>query len=354
MKSEIVRDPAADVIRGIAIVLVVLGHVNRGILDGRAELWQQSLSALDFCLYSVHMPAFFYVAGYFTFTSLQRRAPFSYIVERWNNIIYPYIVWSCITAIIHYLMVGITKINHHVTFDDLINIWWRPINILWFLYALLVMQLVSVALKRRPGSFIAIALCAAGFATIAPDLIRLSIAGKTAFHMPYFAIGFAIASRGLPMLPIIRSTKLNSLLLAAFWSVGCALAIRSGFGDPSPIFFTPLSLIGVAMLTSFASLIVRTNTVGKHISALGKASLPIYLMHSFALATVPRLANALHICSVTEELIVGTLFGVYASLLAYFVTQRAGLDGLLGFNSRKNPFRSLFLPKRSGGEDQAR
>lgn len=250
-------------------------------------------------------------------------------------------------------MVKFTKINHHVTLDDLVNIWWKPINILWFLYALLVMQLVSIALKHKPGSLIAIAISAAGFATIAPDFIRFSIAGKTALHIPYFAIGFAIASRGLPVLPIIPSTKLNLLLLTALWSAGCALAIRAGFSDPSSIFLTPLSLIGVLMLTSFASSIVRTNTFGKHISALGKASLPIYLMHSFALATVPRLAHALHICSATEELIVGTLFGVYASLLAYVIAERTNLEGLLGLNPNKNPTLSALRRLHSIGKDQA-
>jgi fucose 4-O-acetylase-like acetyltransferase len=352
MKSKAVRDPTADALRGVAIVLVVLGHINRGILDGHAEQWQQILRAADFCLYSIHMPAFFYVAGYFTFLSLQRRAPFAYIVERWSNIIYPYTIWSCIIYIAHHFMVRFTKVNHHVTLNDLINVWWRPINILWFLYALFVMQLLSVALKRRPGSLIAIAIFAAGFATIAPDFIRFSIAGKTALHIPYFAIGFAIASEGLPVLPIISSTKLNLLLLTALWSAGCALAIRSGFSDPSSIFFTPLSLIGVLMLTSFASSIVRTNTFGKHISALGRASLPIYLMHSFALAAVPRLANALHICSVAEELIVGTLLGVYASLLAYVIAQRTSLDGLLGFDPNKNPFLSILPRWLSSGKDQ--
>ena len=48
-----------DVLKGIAILLVVIGHVYRTSLQG-------AYSALEDIIYTVHMPLFVLVSGYFT------------------------------------------------------------------------------------------------------------------------------------------------------------------------------------------------------------------------------------------------------------------------------------------------
>lgn len=66
------RDISVDIIRGIAIILVVLGHANRGQMETMA-IAPASLHFLDFIVYAVHVPVFFLVSGYFSFVYLSKR-----------------------------------------------------------------------------------------------------------------------------------------------------------------------------------------------------------------------------------------------------------------------------------------
>ena len=57
------RSLLIDIVRGLSISLVVLGHTNQGLIHrGR---WGTSVTGLhlDTFIYAFHMPAFFFVSG---------------------------------------------------------------------------------------------------------------------------------------------------------------------------------------------------------------------------------------------------------------------------------------------------
>ena len=59
------RDTSLDVARGVAIILVVLGHSLRGLVAG-GVVPQRSLAWLDTWLYLTHLPVFAFAVGVLT------------------------------------------------------------------------------------------------------------------------------------------------------------------------------------------------------------------------------------------------------------------------------------------------
>lgn len=290
------------------------------------------------------MPIFFYLSGYFTWISLRRHAVNRFVASRWENIVYPYLVWSFLTVLVHVAMAPITKINHDVSFHDLLTIGWDPINILWFLYALLVMQLLAVVASKHPRRLLGAALLLSAAATVSPDVIRHSIAGKVALHIPFYALGFALASAGLPALPRIRRKWLSLGILTLMWLGGVTLAMRVGFTDPITFVLIPVSVVGMMALSIIATAFLKSGALGRHVVLMGNASLPIYLLHVFTLAVVPRLLRSVGFNSPLGELMVGTLVGVYGSWLVFLAVRAMRVDGIAGLTPKKAP-RLLFLQR---------
>src|ERR1700691_5492056 len=84
-----------DAAKGIAISLVVFGHVLGGAL---ARNWIDPPNAAELSykfIYMFHMPFFFIVSGALAIDHI-RRAPFDAFISRCCSIAWPYILWSAI------------------------------------------------------------------------------------------------------------------------------------------------------------------------------------------------------------------------------------------------------------------
>jgi len=319
--------------------MVVLGHINRGILEGRAGSLDLPLKVLDFVLYTAHMPVFFYLAGYFTHQSLGNKAPGTFAKSRWASIVYPYLLWSLITVIAHFLISHIVRINHPVPVWALSQIAWAPINVLWFLYALLCMQLTAVLFRHRPYAILVVAFAASLAATMGISFLQGNVAGKIAAHAPFFAIGFALAAAGQGPIPERLKPGWICAATLAFWVAASVVVYQYGVRDPTSFPMLPISVIGVAALASASLILTRfsKSVIGAHFVKMGDASLPIYLLHSFTLALIPRAMRLLGVQFPLIELVAGLAVGVYLSWGIYLIVLKAGMDGLFGFNAKKAP-----------------
>lgn len=54
-----------DKAKGIGIILVVYGHVARGIFNAGIPMNEKSFGIIDSVIYSFHMPLFFFLSGFF-------------------------------------------------------------------------------------------------------------------------------------------------------------------------------------------------------------------------------------------------------------------------------------------------
>ena len=135
-----------DVARGIGIILVVLGHVERGLVSAHiavASFWQ----AVDFGIYTFHMPLFFFLAGLNVRRAL-RKGRANFIRGKLWTIAYPYLLWSIVQGGVLVALSSLTNAPAHLS--DLLKIGWRPMSQFWFLYVLMICQLVGLLLADVP------------------------------------------------------------------------------------------------------------------------------------------------------------------------------------------------------------
>ena len=96
------RNVKIDAIRGLAIVLMILGHC---IQFGQGKAYLDSYAYFDDVIfksiYSFHMPLFAAISGYLIFIQLSRYNSFSQYVKRQiGSLIVPVFIWSFIVNFI--------------------------------------------------------------------------------------------------------------------------------------------------------------------------------------------------------------------------------------------------------------
>ena len=319
------RDAVQDILKGIAIILVVYGHMERGVITSGMDS-SHILQHIDFIIYTTHMPLFFLLAGYNAAGSLQRHGAGRFVRTRGWALVYPYILWSFILWGMKLLTAGFATFNHPLEADAILNIWWQPISPFWFIYALLVMQLLLVVQRRRmnwylPGSVALLALSElSGLA--APSIIWTIL-----LHAPFFALGVWLAEANLPLVPSVVKRWWAGLALLAVFGVGnwLALTYRSDL-PPVGIETVPVTLAGIGLL-----MVVSTNLPegkGRDMLAyLGRLSLPIYLAHVFFSSVTRIILSKAGLHDVGVIIAVGTLTGVVAPVVIYVVAERLCVAG---------------------------
>lgn len=313
------RDISVDIIRGIAIILVVLGHANRGQMETMA-IAPASLQFLDFVVYAVHMPVFFLVSGYFTFVSLSKRKESIFLGSRIPNIVWPYCLWSVIYCFVGHVMSSLTQVHHMVAWRQILLIGWQPISVLWFLYALFFMQIGAILLWRRPVAILALSLAVDLAVAFVPSGMLPSIVVDIIVQAPFFYIGLLLAERGLPALPTVRQAGLwGTGILVVYGGLAYAM-FEAHVGRSVQFIMLPVAFPGLLGLAFLSRAILRMHSlsfIASGLARLGQASLAIYLLHILVLALVPRMLHQMHVNTAAPALICGTLVGVAGSYALY-------------------------------------
>ena len=87
------RNVWVDYAKAIGIILVVYGHVARGVFNAGLPMDEGEFVLVDSIIYSFHMPLFFFLSGlFFRFAAKAGRG--GLIINKVDTIVYPFIVWS--------------------------------------------------------------------------------------------------------------------------------------------------------------------------------------------------------------------------------------------------------------------
>lgn len=143
-----------DVVRGIAIFLVVMGHlIQYTILPSGYNFFDSITFRV---IYSFHMPLFIFISGYLLAFSLKNNKTSKVILSRFKGLLVPYLSWSSIDLIIY-----LTKEALYKDTFSLINILKRGIKSIiifpgiWFLFTLFMLNLiliVTIRIKNKVGN----------------------------------------------------------------------------------------------------------------------------------------------------------------------------------------------------------
>lgn len=174
------RSLTPDICKGIAILLVVWGHVLQQGLLGIADIHENPVVKL---IYSFHMPLFVLISGYFFYASQKKRTIKEIIVQRSKNLLKIILIWNTIHFVVSLLFNCL--IEKQGSFS--IKSWWQAIiEGYWFLWAMLFCTItVGFIVKSLPIQFWIL-----GFVAVVPLALISPCRWVILSVYPFYIAGF--------------------------------------------------------------------------------------------------------------------------------------------------------------------
>jgi fucose 4-O-acetylase-like acetyltransferase len=323
------RTDWVDLARGIGIVLVVFGHVARGVYAADLPLDEQWFRNADRLIYSFHMPLFFFLSGLFYLSSMARHGIPGFIIEKLRTVAWPYLLWSLLQGITQVALSGYA--NHAITVHDLSDLLWQPHAQFWFLYALFYLMLACIPVYRAvPERW----LCTIPLLTSIPYLFREWAPTTLPLpflieYAPYFTLGICyghyITAQASP-----NGVKHGNWLLLAFVLVQALASLPVDL--PPPVMAAArfgIALVSIAAIVALCQWLSRWKPTW--LAVIGRASMAIYVMHIMASSGARIILQKLFgITSLPIHLVIGSMLGILLPLLALKLLEQLRLRRILG------------------------
>ncbi|MGI6221542.1 MAG: acyltransferase family protein [Coriobacteriales bacterium] len=265
-----------DNLRGVLILLVVLGHFY---LNGRAEA--QVTGLLYSTIYLFHMPLFVFVSGF-----LAKRVYTKEKGLRANKIINLVVLGFLFQAVIIAFYPGPETI---IVFLKTLNFGSTP----WYLISLASWYLITPVLARSkplPTIIVSVVLgLLAGCVEVFDDTFSIA---RTFMFLPFFVTGYYCSTERLERVSRSRSAKVvavaAALFVVCYWMGGGSLLLRQFtyvYGNspyPSTVLQGVLGrgtvyLVAVWLSVAVVSIIPKREV--RWLAFLGKNTLSIYVFH---------------------------------------------------------------------------
>ena len=328
VRSRPERLQAIDTAKGVGILLVVFGHAWRGAY-GAGILQDTALyGVIDKMIYAWHMPLFFFLSGLLFLDVLERVPPQALLISRARQLLWPFALWTWI--FFGFKLLAGQSANNPVTLADFPLIPLPPYEHLWFLWALLLAQMVVMGLfllarpLMGPGAMRwSLGAMALGLVLLIPFVSVPSLYfGAAVEHFPYFIAGIALGGiahlRPQGWHVLIAAVAFGALL---FWVTGGATLLAS-------LCLTVLACVLIAWLdpgTDQATPVVRL------LRYLGLYSLAIFLAHTIFSAAFRIGMLKLGVDGLIPHLFVAVVVGLAGPIALVWVSRQLGVAKLLGF-----------------------
>ncbi|KAA0697684.1 hypothetical protein DTW90_20120 [Neorhizobium sp. P12A] len=316
------RVMAFDIARGVAIILVVFGHTQRGLVAANV-MYGYVIS--DYVIYTFHMPLFFVLSGYF-FRGPATEEPQQWWWTRSRAIVYPYFLWSIIQGIIAYAVSGSGATNGAMSLSRIFEILWDPISPYWFLYALFFGNVLAMLLIRL-GTGLMMALAFIFFIStflLVPDVIQ-----DVAYGFFYFSIGIFLRDKSL--LRYLPTSGVAAMLLTAGFLVVALFSLLTGVPERLPIL---AAFLGIAALVSTCFCLERNlaqTAPLRFLALIGQCSMAIFVMHIIIVSTCRfAFVRLLHIEDPAPILVTATIMGVLVPMAVQIFVLRLNIQDYVG------------------------
>lgn len=336
MNGTVKRNEFLDILKGIAIILVVVGHC---IQYGSGHNYMtNSLYFSDFVfklIYSFHMPLFMLISGYLFYYSVKKNS-FKYnLINRLKTTIVPIFTYTLICYML----------NKSLYFDIESFLSNMFLN-LWYLWAIfwcsLIVLLVEQAKKMKNILYTLIYL----IMFFIPNIYNFHL---YCFMYVFFILGFLFNKYNLKeyFKHRLRFASLISIIifiiLFMFYDINSYIYV-SGYNIVKEggfvqifinIYRSTIGLFGSVFLISTVKIILlKTDLKLKLLSYIGKNSLVIYIISGLIFAYLfPRIntyINGLNYIIIFIE----TIFVIILSLLPNLIIKRSRLLNFLILGSR--------------------
>ncbi|BBS21724.1 acyltransferase/acetyltransferase [Klebsiella quasipneumoniae] len=333
------RELWVDYAKAIGIILVVIGHMNRGLYNSGIYISKEFYLITDSIIYTFHMPLFFFLSGLF-FTHSLRYGKAWFIKNKIKTILYPYIVWSVIQGVVEVAISQHT--NAKTSLSSVLAFPYYPRAQFWFLYALFMILILSCVIYKKKSFvrslplLIAISIFLYSFSHELGTFAHLDFITK---NIVYFFLGCYLTTaieylnkikpKHITMTHLfIALTLLFSFLQYKFHFIDKKLYYQVGFYS---LILASVSILWISLLSYTLS---RFSI--KSLKLIGELSMVIYLLHILASSgTRIVLSKILNINDWHINMLAGTFLGVFLPMLYYFISKRTKLMILLEWPTAK-------------------
>ncbi len=287
------KDLTLATVRGLAIILVIYGHViQRSILATGGDFFA---SAAFKAVYAFHMPLFFFISGYSLVFSLGRKSILDVFLARCRSLLVPYAIWGILGVMTMSALdvisgKAVSILHWPLAFAD--ELLWHPV--IWFLFSLFVVSAVllcSIKLQERLG-FWAFGLVYLLLMGIAPNQ-NFALYYVQWFYLFYLA-GYLFnrygpAAREWRMPPAVFIGALFAFTgLVSFWGRNDYIYInrmaftleQAGTQVLRLVYRYCVAGLGIALMFHIGAYLARTGLRGFLIE-IGVYSLGIYLLQRY-------------------------------------------------------------------------
>lgn len=288
-----------DVAKGISILGVVTLHVTLAVPAGEHTM----LAAINMLLDPLRMPLFFLISGLFA-TKVFRFSFAELFTRRLWFFLVPYLVWVPVELYLKNREYHVVHGSEMPGIGDYLYHLVLGVNMAWFLYALILFNLLLWATRRLPPP---VAMLISFLPVIAlPFHFDVHMIGKAVLYLPIFFLGahlraillrFAERSLTPGYLWATAGTYLTGLGLHVLWArlpEENVMAVPWPLPGAETVGGPELELV-IRLLTHFLMLpagialsvaIARVLVVSQALQFLGRHTLPIYLGHPIALTVL--------------------------------------------------------------------
>ncbi len=273
-----------DILRGFAILLVVLGHAlaadNIGTSDAE---WCNVIH--DF-IYSFHMPLFFLISGF----CYSRHANYGkFVLHKCRYLLLPYVVFNLITIVMQRLLPFFTLVE---------NDWAKEIRqivfyggSIWFVYVLfeiiIIFPLFERMINDKAERALFLFVVSMGIYMVWGRNIGFLCTAQMTYYMPYFVIGHLfriINEREMLSLSVLEGKSVRILLMTGSFLLDLGLLyVVNHFVKDSYLLYL-LKVLTALLGSLFSYLLIRIITVKKIkwiLKQFGQYSLQIYLFNGY-------------------------------------------------------------------------
>ncbi|WP_137145409.1 acyltransferase [Mycolicibacterium sp. CR10] len=322
------RDARLDVARGVAIVVIVLVHVFRGLHNGDM-MGDHPVVLLELLVGPFALSVFAFVGGTFVARGVRQRGVGGYVRDRVAQLLFIFVLWTLLQGSVQ--LMAANAINIPPSIGSVLRLW-VPLGHLWYLPFLILVTVVFVptqpwAGRRAPWVLGVAAVISIAFWGYDGGYVGTQGLGLVVFFVAGMVIGgervkaaldrFSPTVAGLVSIAVLAVGATLSVLTHAtgptvFWEVRTVATTAIGF---------VLSVVMSAALLLFGQA-ARSSSL---LAFLGRRSLDIYLAH-IILASGTRIALVyLGVTSTWVIVVACLLVGVAGSVLVGTVARRIGL-----------------------------
>ncbi len=279
-----------DMAKGLAILLVVLGHVVATDYPA-GNTWFEILNP---SIYRFHMPFFMFLSGWVFFHTYKKNSGFKdFISKRAFRLLLPYFLMIIVVMLGKYLASTFFLVDHPINNikTALYDIFWNTkdssVRFVWYLYVLFIFNFISfMFLKKTTNIFLLLVVSFLMCFVYIPQIMFLNL---IFFYYFFFCLGGIFYTYKEVYYSVLAKYKYELLaLFITFIVLYKAHFLHINTDVPSKFI---IGLLSIPALHGLIKYVIKEN---KFLLFIGKYSLTIYLFNVIVIGILKALMFKWH------------------------------------------------------------